>query len=78
MNLRFELRQWNGTSFGERHEIEYGETIAGFEAYVDQFATAEVEDEPARPWDGIVAGRQFTTADGLQFSAFAVRESTDD
>jgi len=72
--MRFELREFDGASFGERHEIEYGATLADFDDYVDQFAIAGVEDEPARPWDGIIAGRQFEDPTGRQFSCFCYEE----
>ena len=71
MKLRFELREFSGLSFGERHEVQYGSGLDEFEDYVEQF-TDEPEDEQARPWDGIVAARKFER-DGKEFSCFAVR-----
>ncbi len=70
--MRFELREFNGTSFGEGFEQEDGPDLAAFEDYCRQFSDGdELEDEPARPFKGIVAGRCFKSNRGTEMSAFA-------
>lgn len=71
--MRFEIREFNGSQFGEAHEFSAGENIADFENYVEQF-TDEPDDEPARPFTGIVAGRQWVDSNGKQYSAFAYKK----
>lgn len=72
--MQFSIRKFEGSSFGEAHHYEHGESIADFEDYVEKYATGEIEDEPARPFRGVIAGRQWTDSDGVQWSAFAKEE----
>ena len=72
MSTRFETREFNGSSFMESFDVETGVDLRDFDDYAyRQSGLAGVEDEQARPYRGIVAGRCWETDDGRQFSAFA-------
>ena len=75
--MRFEIREFNESSFGESQEVSHGADLAAFEDYCQgyyQQGGDELEDEPARPFVGIIAGRCWVAEDSLgehMFSAFA-------
>lgn len=69
-----EIREFNGTQFGERWDLGGNDnavdTIEEFDEFVDQYVPIgiETEDEPARPFSGIVAGRQWTVIEPVDGS----------
>jgi hypothetical protein len=80
--LRFEIREFTGSSFGEAHEWGYGNDVEDFESYVAQF-TDDPHEETARPFRGIVAARRWESpntrggTDPVEMSAFAYRNDED-
>jgi len=67
--MKTELREFDGNQFSEAYETSDVDDLSGFEDYCDNLGnshalsfdvTVDIEDEQARPYQGIVAGRQFT------------------
>jgi len=58
--MKFEIREFRDGSFGERFEVSEGLDLGDFDDYCEAHTPigVEPEDEQARPWGGIMAGRQ--------------------
>ena len=71
-SFQFEIRIYDKSSktFGDAHEFQASKDIEEFDEYVAKF-TDRSENERARPFTFIVAGRQWTNNEGQRVSAFA-------
>ncbi len=69
-----EIREFKGSQFGGRWDLggddNTVDSIEEFDEFVDQYVPSGVEtkDEPARPFSGIVAGRQWTVTEPVEGS----------